>query len=404
MSRSLLCALLLALAPAAVHATCYPPTNGAANQPTADYVYLVPNSAMSAAAPNALSAAASMWQGCSSSSASFDHPGFPYPTTTPVSGAPFAQLNVAYHTGFHPTNNRACAAFPGPSGGNYVDVYQQAYDASGNIVQCSSFGYDQIIAHELGHYYHLGDIFDPGCSDIMAQLDGTPHSISSGDCTEADNQNNPYHENYPVDPSCQQPCYTTCVSGQCPALNGGSPILLDLDGGGFRLSGPQDPVRFDLFNNGQPVWTAWTARGSGTSFLALDLNHNGGIDDAGELFGNHTRLVDGSFAPTGYDALTQYDELANGGDANGVIDAQDAVFFDLRIWTDWNHNGKTDPGELRTLSEAGITSISLEHRLVRRLDRYGNQFLLRGRALWSNGRRERPVPTYDVYFVQSKRP
>ena len=152
------------------------------------------------------------------------------------------------------------------------------------------------------------------------------------------------------------------------------------------------------------IYTPVTVTVSGSGFLKIDLNHNGRIDDAGELFGNHTRLVDGSFAPTGYDALAQYDELANGGDANGVIDAQDVVFSDLRIWTDWNHNGKTDAGELRTLSEVGITSISLEHRLVRKLDRYGNQFLLRGQALWSNGRHSRPVPTYDVYFVQSKRP
>jgi len=401
MSRRCLLALLLATLPAAAHATCYPPVNGPQNQPTADYVYMVPNAAMSAAAPNALSDAVGMWRGCTST---FSHPGFPYPTTTPISGAPYSLLNVAYHTGFNPTNNQSCAGFPGPSGGNYIDVYQQAYTPSGSVVQCSSFGYSQIIAHELGHYYHLGDIYDAGCSDIMAQLDGTQHSISSGDCNEANNQNQPLDENNPVDYSCSQPCFTNCYGGNCPAQNGGSPILLDLDGGGFQLSGPQDPVRFDLFNDGLPVWTAWTARGSGTSFLALDLNHNGRIDDAGELFGNHTRLVDGSFAPTGYDALAQYDELANGGDANGVIDAQDAVFSDLRIWTDWNHNGKTDAGELRTLSEVGIASISLEHRLVRKLDRYGNQFLLRGQVLWSNGRHNRPVPTYDVYFVQSKRP
>ena len=81
MSRSCLCALLLALVPAMAHATCYPPTNGSANQPTADYVYLVPNSAMSSAAPTAVSDAAGMWQGCTST---FEHPGFPYPTTTPI--------------------------------------------------------------------------------------------------------------------------------------------------------------------------------------------------------------------------------------------------------------------------------------------------------------------------------
>lgn len=401
MTRRWLYALPLAFLPAAVHATCYPPANGAANQGTADYVYLIPNAAMSAAAPNAVSDAANMWRGCTST---FEHPGFPYPTTTPVSGAPYSSLNVAYHTGFNPTNNQSCAGFPGPSGGNYIDVYQTAYTPSGSIVQCSSFGYSQIIAHELGHFYRLGDIYDSGCSDIMAQLDGTSHSISSGDCQEADNQNHPYHEDYPVDYSCAQPCFTNCYGGNCPALNGGSPIILDLDGQGFRLSGPDDPVYFDLYNDGSPIWTAWTAQGSGTSFLTLDLNGNGNIDNAGELFGNHTRLMDGSFASNGYDALAQYDELINGGDANGVIDSRDIVFSDLRVWTDRNHDGRADAGELRTLTDAGITEMGLDHRMSRKKDRYGNELLYRGRAVWSDGSHTHPVTTYDVFFVRAHRP
>ncbi len=44
-----------------------------------------------------------------------------------------------------------------------------------------------------------------------------------------------------------------------------------------------------------------------------------------------------------------------------MIDKNDSRFSDLRVWIDANHNGKTDSGELKTLDELGITSISLNH-------------------------------------------
>lgn len=137
---------------------------------------------------------------------------------------------------------------------------------------------------------------------------------------------------------------------------------------------------------------------------ALDLNGSGTIDDAGELFGNHTRLQDGSFAANGYLALAQYDEPVNGGNANGVIDPGDAVFSRLRIWTDWNHNGRTDPGELQTLAEVGIVSIDLDYQYSQKQDRYGNQFLLRGRAVRDSADHTRDIRIYDVYFVPAPSP
>ena len=130
----------------------------------------------------------------------------------------------------------------------------------------------------------------------------------------------------------------------------------------------------------------------------------GRIDDGGELFGNHTRLVDGTFASNGYEALAQYDEVINGGNANGFIDPGDAVFARLRIWTDWNHDGRTDPGELLTLSEAGIVAIDLDYHFSHKQDRYGNEFRYRGRAVRSDGHEEHEVTTYDVFFVPAQQP
>jgi hypothetical protein len=80
--------------------------------------------------------------------------------------------------------------------------------------------------------------------------------------------------------------------------------------------------------------------------LALDRNADGAINDISELFGSATRA--------GFDHLSDHDE--NG---DNRIDANDAVFDALRVWVDANGDGKTDPGELKTLDELGIASISI---------------------------------------------
>jgi hypothetical protein len=349
--------------------------------------------------PNAVSTAAAAWGSCSGDG----RPWFPYPTMTPTWNAPTAQLTVEFHKGFNPTNNSTC----GSTVSNVINVYSVAYRQGTNILlSCGINGYAQVIEHELGHYYGLADITNqPGCSDIMSQFDGSQHYVGLNDCAAANMQNTTIDEYTPIDYTCYQPCFTYCYGGQCPALNGGSPIIVDLDGDGFRLSGSDDPVYFDLYNDGIPVWTAWTAAGSGTAFLALDLNGNGEIDDGGELFGNRTRLMDGTLADNGYDALAQYDEPINGGNGNGMIDPGDAVFSRLLIWTDWNHNGKTDPGELQTLAEAGVVAIDLAHRFDRKEDRYGNEFRFRGHAWTANRQGDtREVTTYDVFFVPAQPP
>ena len=54
------------------------------------------------------------------------------------------------------------------------------------------------------------------------------------------------------------------------------------------------------------------------------------------------------------EGLTAFD--TNG---NGLLDAGDEAFDSFRIWVDNDANGKSDPGELMTLTEAGIESLSL---------------------------------------------
>ena len=111
-------------------------------------------------------------------------------------------------------------------------------------------------------------------------------------------------------------------------------------------------VMFDLSAVGQVQHTAWTDGQDG--LLALDLNGDGKINDGSELFGNATRTANGK-ASDGYEALRQYDL-----NADGVINTKDAVFGKLQLWADANLDGVSQAGELHSLQEVGVESLSLD--------------------------------------------
>ena len=66
-----------------------------------------------------------------------------------------------------------------------------------------------------------------------------------------------------------------------------SPIIVDVLGDGFALTGVAGGVNFN-FNAEGPERIGWTAPASDDAFLVLDRNTNGTIDDGSELFGNRT--------------------------------------------------------------------------------------------------------------------
>jgi len=169
-----------------------------------------------------------------------------------------------------------------------------------------------------------------------------------------------------------------------------SPILINLDSGGYRLTGVDDPVTFDIGANGSPLLLSWTARDASVAFLALDRNHNGRIDDGSELFGNHTPLAGGTPAHEGFEALAQYD--AN---RDSVIDHSDPIWSDLLLWTDRNHDGVSQESELAPLSTSELRSLGCERHFTGRRDEYGNVFRWEAR-LTQDSRESRPY--YDIYF------
>jgi hypothetical protein len=172
----------------------------------------------------------------------------------------------------------------------------------------------------------------------------------------------------------------------------------------YKLTSAADGVSFDIDGDGIPEQIAWTEADSDVAFLALDRDGDGRITSGKELFGNHT--LPG--AKNGFDALLKAAMDTNGGVIRPSVSSDDPLFAKLLLWTDQNHNGISDAGELRPASEV-LSDIGLGYSVSDRQDRFGNLFRFNGwaRIRTASGRNKARTPKeeahrrltiWDVYF------
>lgn len=159
------------------------------------------------------------------------------------------------------------------------------------------------------------------------------------------------------------------------------PMIIDVRGDGFSLTTVQEGVRVDVDGDGQPEQVAWTSAGSDDAFVCIDNNKDGVIQVPSELLGGTTG------PPVGFAYLAAMDgissrrpEAVRDRHPDGVIDKSDAIYGELILWTDSNHNGRSEEDELESLEHAGIQQIASGYEGTPSVDASGNRVRYRAQA------------------------
>jgi hypothetical protein len=163
------------------------------------------------------------------------------------------------------------------------------------------------------------------------------------------------------------------------------PLTLDLDGDGLELAPASSTgPRFDIDGDFYAERTGWVRPDDG--ILVRDLDGDGRIDDVTEMFGG---------SASGFAALAALDGNLDGKvdasdngfadfNGDGVVDASDTIDM-LKVWRDLNEDGVTDAGELFSLTDLGIASISVTGTEQENVFVEGNQVAATGSFTRTDG-------------------
>jgi len=130
--------------------------------------------------------------------------------------------------------------------------------------------------------------------------------------------------------------------------------------------------RFDWNGDSIPEPTAWVGEGDGLLAIDLGADGNAGADGtinqakeiAFALWKTEAEMAAEGTASTGESQGTAISDLEGlrryfDTDHNDLLDAGDARWSEFRVWQDANQDGVSDPGEVRTMADAGIKLLSL---------------------------------------------
>jgi Ca2+-binding RTX toxin-like protein len=157
-----------------------------------------------------------------------------------------------------------------------------------------------------------------------------------------------------------------------------APIVFDLGGAGLDHAFGQEKVAFDVDGDGKGEPVRWIA--PEFAFLAFDRDGDGRIGSGLEI----SFTQDKPGAKTDLEGLAAFDS-----NHDGSLSAADLRFGEFLLWQDANSDGVSQAGELRTLTEAGIVSLSLAGTPTGRTfaNTDGNVILNSGSFTFADGRK-----------------
>ena len=147
-------------------------------------------------------------------------------------------------------------------------------------------------------------------------------------------------------------------------------LILDIDGNGVDTINIKDKdIYFDSDNDGFREKTSWISKKD--ALLVIDKDGDGKIKNQSEVFGK----IDMS----GFEDLRQVDS-----NSDGIIDVKDIDFPKMFLWQDLDENGVVGNGELKSLSDAGISSINLNYSPLND-EKNGNSIVGKALVKFSDG-------------------
>ena len=127
-----------------------------------------------------------------------------------------------------------------------------------------------------------------------------------------------------------------------------SAVVIDLDGSGLQLTSVGNSDIATVDGNGVVTRMSWVGPTNG--LLVSDRDGTGAYNTTDDL----SFVGDAPSATSGLQGLQGWD--SNG---DGVLDGSDSDWDQLKVWVDANQDGVAEPGEVETLEQAGVSSISL---------------------------------------------